>query len=448
MVTETRFLGIDFGWQNKPSGLAALTWNGHSLHLLALDRLSEIQDILRWVDHNATPDTVIGVDAPLVIPNLTGMRQADRLAHSRFGRYHAGGYPASRQRSFWQRTTGLASALMKRGFVHGDRMAARSPGRYQIEVHPHAASVQLFTLDQIVKYKKGTLAVRRAGLERLRALLLEHLPRLTPRLALATLPEVPENGPALKDLEDRLDALTAAYIAAYWWFWGIGRNDVLGDAKAGYIVVPQRARLDYSLGGLLEADAADDPLAQFERWFADARLSGMKEPNAMTLATVDGQGQPSARIVLLKGADKRGFVFYTNYESRKGRELANNPQAALVFFWPELERQVRITGAVAKVSRAESRAYFQSRPRGSQLGAWASAQSTILESRRQVEERVRELEQRYSRGKPIPLPPFWGGYRLAPASIEFWQGRPSRLHDRLRYTVDRKGIWQRERLSP
>jgi predicted RNase H-like nuclease len=313
-----RFLGIDFGWENKPSGLAALHWNGHSLHLVALDRLSEIKDILKWVDQYSAADTVIGVDAPLVIPNASGMRAVDKLAHSNYGRYHAGCYPASQERTFWKRTTGLAAQLTKRGFNHGDLLKARSKGRYQIEVHPHAAVVQLFALDRIVKYKKGTLAQRRAGLERLRALLLEKLPRLTPRLELESLPEIPEKGPALKDLEDRLDAITAAYVAAHWWYWGADRNQVLGDSSAGYIVVPERS--DYTKAGLREADASPDPFLQFERWFADARASaGTQEPNAMTLATVDSNGQPSARIVLLKGADKHGFDFYTNYESRKGR---------------------------------------------------------------------------------------------------------------------------------
>lgn len=440
-----RFLGIDFGWENKPSGLAALEWNGHSLHLLALDRLSEIKDILGWVERHSTEDTVIGVDAPLVIPNRSGMRDADKLAHSHYGRYHAGCYPASQERSFWKRTTGLAAQLKKRGFMHGDQLSARATGRYQIEVHPHAATVQLFALDRIVKYKKGTLAERRAGLTRLRGLLLEHLPRLTPRLALDSLPEIPEKGPMLKDLEDRLDALTAAYVAAHWWYWGSDRNRVLGDSSSGYIVVPQRE--DYARSELLEAEAAQDPFVQFERWFADARSAGIKEPNAMTLATVDALGQPNARIVLLKGADQRGFVFYTNYGSQKGRELAGNPKAALVFYWAQLERQVRITGTVKRVSRAESDAYFHSRPRGSQLGAWVSEQSAVIQDRSQLVEQMQELEKHYE-GKTPPLPPYWGGYCLTPVTIEFWQGRPSRLHDRLRYARGKKGTWKRERLSP
>ena len=257
-----RFLGIDFGWENKPSGLAALEWNGHSLHLVALDRLLEIREILKWVDRHSTPDTVIGVDAPLVIPNRSGMRDADKLAHSRYGRYHAGCYPASQDDRCSRPMSGFSAQLAKRGFVHGDQLKARATGRHQIEVHPHAAVVQLFGLDKIVKYKKGTLAERRTGLQRLRTLLLERLPRLTPRLALETLPEIPEKGPALKDLEDRLDAITAAYVAAHWWYWGAERNRVLGDEAAGYIVVPERQ--DYSRAGLLEADAAADPFVQFE----------------------------------------------------------------------------------------------------------------------------------------------------------------------------------------
>jgi pyridoxamine 5'-phosphate oxidase len=305
--------------------------------------------------------------------------------------------------------------------------------------------VQLFALDKIVKYKKGTLAQRRTGLKQLRALLLERLPRLTPRLALETLPEIPDHGPALKDLEDRLDAITAAYVAAHWWYWGPARNQVLGDASAGYIVVPERT--DYTRAGLLEASAATDPFAQFEHWFADARAAAIQEPNAMTLATVDENGQPSARIVLMKGADKQGFDFYTNYTSRKGREMAANPRAALVFFWPSLERQIRITGSVVKLSRSQSEAYFHSRPRGSQLGAWVSQQSAVIDNREELETRMSELEQQYA-GTTPPLPPFWGGYRLKPRAMEFWQGRPSRLHDRLLYTRSRNGTWKRERLSP
>lgn len=435
--------------------MAGLEWNGSSLRLLSLDRITDPNDILNWVDANAMPDTGIGIDAPIVIPNASGMRGADKLAHSFYGRYHAGAYPASRERSFWKRTTGLSAELRKRGFQHGDTLIARSPGRYQIEVHPHAASVQLFALNRIVKYKKGSVAQRASELGRLRGLMLENFRRLTPMLPLDGLPETPRNGPELKDLEDRLDGLMCAYVAAHWWYWGIQRNDVLGDAETGYIVVPKRQtcfasladlRESYTHTGLLESDLDHDPLAQFEKWFADARLAGLKEPNAMTLATVSADGQPSARIVLLKGVDAGGFIFYTNYHSRKGRELAANPRAALVFYWPELERQIRITGAVTTIPGEETEAYFRSRPRGSQLGAWASHQSEIIQSRETLETMMGELEIQY-KDQPVPVPPFWGGYRLAPSVIEFWQGRPNRLHDRLHY-ARQPGGWTIERLSP
>ena len=408
------------------------------------------------MDAHARGDAVIGIDAPIVIPNATGMRDADKLAHSFYGRYHAGAYPASQARRFWKRTTGLSSELRKRGFEHGDTLVSRCRGRYQIEVHPHAAAAQLFALDRIIKYKKGAVAERAAELARLRGLMLERLPRLTPSLELEALPHVRKTGPDLKDLEDRLDALTCAYIAAHWWYWGTERNDVLGDSALGYIVVPKRQtwfsslaglRENYTRAGLLETDLDPDPIRQFEKWFSEARSAGFKEPHAMTLATVSPNSQPSARIVLLKGIGPAGFVFYSNYESRKARELAGNARAALLFYWPELERQVRITGRVARTSRAESEAYFHSRPRGSQLGAWASQQSEVITGRETLEEEMRRLESRYA-GKPVPLPSFWGGYRLKPDVIEFWQGRPNRLHDRLRYFRQPRSGWKIERLSP
>ncbi len=206
-------------------------------------------------------------------------------------------------------------------------------------------------------------------------------------------------------------------------------------------------RRDYALAGLSESDVAPDPITQFTRWFEQTLAADITEPNAMTMATATRAGVPSARIVLLKGFDARGFVFYTNYESQKGRELAENPVAALVFHWVELQRQVRIVGAVEKASVEESDAYFQSRPRGSRLGAWASQQSAVLRGREELEQRLAALMDEYADGE-VPLPPFWGGYRVIPASVEFWQGRTSRLHDRLRYTRPSDGGWQIARLSP
>ncbi|SDG83126.1 Pyridoxamine 5'-phosphate oxidase [Paraburkholderia phenazinium] len=206
-------------------------------------------------------------------------------------------------------------------------------------------------------------------------------------------------------------------------------------------------RKNYSLGSLDVADADPNPFRQFETWFAQAVEAKLPEPNTMTLATVDSRGRPSARIVLIKGVDERGFVFFTNYESRKGRELTNNPHASLLFYWIELERQVRIEGTVVKTSQAESDQYFQSRPLGSRIGAWASEQSQVIESRAVLEARERAISAQY--GEHPPRPPHWGGYRLVPDAIEFWQGRPSRLHDRLLYTREAQGgNWQIARLSP
>ena len=198
---------------------------------------------------------------------------------------------------------------------------------------------------------------------------------------------------------------------------------------------------------LNEATVDPNPIEQFARWFADATASGIKLPNAMTLATATADGMPAARVVLLKEFDADGFVFYTNYESQKGRELAENPRAALCFYWPELDRQVRITGSVTKTAREESEGYFHTRPVDSQLGAWASRQSAVISSREVLEQRMRELVRQYEGGL-VPLPPYWGGYRLAPDRIEFWQNRLSRLHDRLRYTRQPDGAWLIERLSP
>lgn len=228
-------------------------------------------------------------------------------------------------------------------------------------------------------------------------------------------------------------------------------------------------RRDYRAGELDRDGLQPEPLAQFQDWFAAAaaaqgasrwRKIGIAlyklwhallghapaDVNAMTLATVDRQGRPSVRTVLLKGADARGFIFFTNYDSRKGQELAGNPHAALVFYWPELERQVCVAGTVTKLPVAESEAYFKSRPRGSQLGAWASNQSEVVPSRAVLEQKWEEIAARFP--LDVPLPPNWGGYVLAPLRLEFWQGRASRLHDRFRYVKQPEGSWQVDRLSP
>lgn len=229
-------------------------------------------------------------------------------------------------------------------------------------------------------------------------------------------------------------------------------------------------RREYRLAGLRREDLDPDPVSQFKKWFQQAtgsRASGRlrellircykrlvlvtgAEPmdmNAMTLATVDEHGRPSARIVLLKGLDQRGFVFFTNYESRKGRELAQNPNAALVFYWPGQERQVCVAGTVTKVSVEESQRYFSSRPRGSRIGAWASKQSSVVGGRQELEKQWAECESRFP-NQEIPLPPFWGGYLLSPVRYEFWQGRPNRLHDRFQYVRGPRVAWVIERLAP
>jgi pyridoxamine 5'-phosphate oxidase len=205
-------------------------------------------------------------------------------------------------------------------------------------------------------------------------------------------------------------------------------------------------RREYGAAGLSEGDLAADPIAQLRLWLDQAREAYPEEFTAMTLATADREGRPSARVVLLKGLDERGLVFYTNYDSRKGRELAANPRAALVFYWASLDRQVRIEGTVERTSREESESYFISRPLGSRLGAWASPQSRPIAGRGELERLLREAGERF--GEEVPLPESWGGYRVRPETIEFWQGRPSRLHDRLCYSLQAGGGWKIERLAP
>lgn len=206
-------------------------------------------------------------------------------------------------------------------------------------------------------------------------------------------------------------------------------------------------RRTYERDTLDEARAAAEPFVQFDGWFADARAAGLLEPHAMTVATTAPSGRPSARIVLLRGWDERGFVFFTNYESQKGREIGATPFAALLFYWDALERQVRIEGSVAKLSAEESDAYFERRPRGHRLSAWASPQSREIDSRDALARAMDEADQRFG-DDTVPRPPYWGGYRVVPARIEFWQGRPNRVHDRLVYVRADGGAWSRHRLAP
>jgi pyridoxamine 5'-phosphate oxidase len=213
---------------------------------------------------------------------------------------------------------------------------------------------------------------------------------------------------------------------------------------------PAAMRKQYRAHGLSENELAADPMRQFARWFAEVTAVGIDEPNAMVLSTADAEGVPSSRTVLLKSFDERGFVFFTNHTSRKGGELAVNPHASLLFPWHPIARQVVVAGDVTQITRDETDRYFHSRPYGSQLGAWTSRQSAVIDSREVLERRYEALAERHPEGEPVPVPPFWGGYRVTPRSVEFWQGRRNRLHDRLRYrrTPESATGWTVERLAP
>ena len=208
-----------------------------------------------------------------------------------------------------------------------------------------------------------------------------------------------------------------------------------------------KLRKDYGKMGLDEKDLSPDPFKQFEKWITEAANAGVIEPDAFTLSTVSAEGKPSSRIVLLRNFDNRGFTFYTNYESQKGRELEQNPYVAMNFFWTDVERQIRICGRAGKITVLESMEYFRSRPRASQIGAWASEQSRELMSREMLENRIAEIEQKFH-GKDVEKPPHWGGFLVKPESVEFWQGRPSRLHDRFLYSATGVGTWEIKRLNP
>ncbi|WDO07745.1 pyridoxamine 5'-phosphate oxidase [Streptomyces murinus] len=218
------------------------------------------------------------------------------------------------------------------------------------------------------------------------------------------------------------------------------------------VLDPAAMRKQYRADGLAEQDLATHPMDQFARWFEDAARAALHgtlyEPNAMVVATADAEGRPSSRTVLMKQFDTEGFVFYTNYDSRKGRDLTANPYVSLLFPWHPLARQVIVTGGVRRTGRDETAAYFRTRPHGSQLGAWASAQSAVIGSRAELDAAYAELADRYPEDERVPVPPHWGGFRVVPGTVEFWQGRENRLHDRLRYTARPDGTWGVERLSP
>jgi pyridoxamine 5'-phosphate oxidase len=228
----------------------------------------------------------------------------------------------------------------------------------------------------------------------------------------------------------------------------MGQDDRVTDRDA----VPfdlASMRKQYRAEGLAETDLAASPVEQFARWFRQAATEGgMFEPNAMVVSTADAEGRPSSRTVLLKHFDERGFVFYTNYGSRKARDLAENPHVSLLFPWHPMARQVIVTGVARRTGRDETAAYFRTRPHGSQLGAWASSQSSVVAGREELDAAYAELAARYPEGEQVPVPPHWGGFRVVPRSVEFWQGRENRLHDRLRYVAGEDGGWRVERLGP
>ena len=241
-----KFIGIDLGWKSQPSGLCCLELVDGKLHLLALDRIDAIADVLFWVDNCLQPgdSAIAAVDAPTIIPNPTGSREPDKLTHKHFGRYHAGCYPANLGLAFAKRTVGFGIELENRGFSHAPEITPQKLGRYQVEVFPHPAIVELFNLPLILKYKKGRLLERRLELIKLHKYIVEVLPTFKPALNLNSHPvifaEIPTTGKALKVLEDKLDSLICAYVGAYWWYWGLERNIVLGDRATGYIVIPKR----------------------------------------------------------------------------------------------------------------------------------------------------------------------------------------------------------------